>query len=349
MSSACHPVIRSGRVRRNVGVCREHFRMTLRVDGFPDALPGQFVHLCPASSTPPPYQALDGPDDEVPWRVDVEAPGGSDTGRNAALQSMLRRAFSIAGMRDIDGSCDIDRPRNSGSAQTQGVRREIDVIYRVVGAGTVWMSRLGEGEELSVLGPLGRPFPLVAAKPHAWLVAGGVGLPPMLWLAAALSERGRQVVALCGARSADLVPLTITSPPPSRDARAATFSSVEFSAARTPVVLATDDGSAGFAGHVGAALLAYHAAQPVAPEQLVIYTCGPEVMMRFVAKFALERGIECHVCMERSMACGMGTCQSCVLPVRDASDPAGWRYSLCCTEGPVYEADRLLWDVPSAR
>ncbi len=343
MSSARHPVILAGRVCRNVGICREHFRMTLRVDGFPDASPGQFVHLCPASSTPPPYQVLDGPDDEVPWRAEVDARGKSDTGRDAALQPMLRRAFSIAGLRDIDGS------RDPASARTQSLRREIEVIYRVVGAGTAWMSRLGEGDELSVLGPLGHPFPLAAARPHAWLVAGGVGLPPMLWLAAALSDRGRQVVALCGARSADLVPLTLTSPPPSRDARAATFSSVEFSAARTPVVLATDDGSAGFAGHVGAALLAYHAAQPVAPDQLVIYTCGPEVMMQFVAKFALERGIECHVCMERSMACGMGTCQSCVLPVRDASDPAGWRYSLCCTEGPVYEADRLLWDVPSVR
>ncbi|MCC7293412.1 MAG: dihydroorotate dehydrogenase electron transfer subunit [Phycisphaerales bacterium] len=343
MVPACHPVILVGSVHRNVGLCREHFRMTLRVKGFPDAAPGQFVHLVPTLEAPPHYHALDAPEDEVSWRLDADAGSRPWTGRDAVQQPMLRRAFSIAGMRDIHDAANLHAVPSSGH------EREIDVIYRVVGAGTALMSRLGEGEKVSVLGPLGHPFPRPIGKSHAWLVAGGVGLPPMLWLAQALNECGRQGVAFCGARSVDLVPLTLTSPPPSRDARAATFSSAEFNAAGTPVVLATDDGSAGFAGHVGAALLAYHAAHPVAADQLVIYTCGPEVMMRFVAQFALERGIECHVCMERSMACGMGTCQSCVLPVRDASDPAGWRYSLCCTEGPVYEAGQLLWDVPAAR
>lgn len=343
MVSGSHPVILAGRVCRNDGICREHFRMTLRVHGFPAALPGQFVHLCPTIAPPPAYHVLDVPEEESPWRADVDARGGSKTRRDLELQPLLRRAFSIAGMRNIDGSRARDRARNGGYIT------ELDVIYRVVGAGTAWMSRLGEGDELSVLGPLGQPFPTAAAKPQAWLVAGGVGLPPMLWLARALNDRGTQAVAFCGARSADLLPLKLTSPPPSRDARSASLSAEEFSAARTPVVLATDDGSAGFPGHVGSALLAYHAAQRVAPDQLVIYTCGPEVMMRFVARFALERGIECHVCMERSMACGMGTCQSCVLPVRDASDLAGWRYSLCCTEGPVYEAGQLLWDVPAGR
>ena len=105
----------------------------------------------------------------------------------------------------------------------------------------------------------------------------------------------------------------------------------------------------GFAGHVGEAFAEYHRANPVAPDDIVVYTCGPELMMRFVADFCERSGITCYVCMERSMACGMGTCQSCVVPVRDESDADGWRYELCCTDGPVFEAHHIVWDCGTSR
>ncbi|MFQ5473626.1 MAG: dihydroorotate dehydrogenase electron transfer subunit, partial [Dehalococcoidia bacterium] len=76
----------------------------------------------------------------------------------------------------------------------------------------------------------------------------------------------------------------------------------------------------------------------------VVYTCGPERMMQFVAGYCADRGIECYACMERSMACGMGTCQSCVVPVRNESDEQGWSYRLCCTEGPVFNAREIIWE-----
>ncbi|MCG3130667.1 MAG: Dihydroorotate dehydrogenase B (NAD(+)), electron transfer subunit [Phycisphaerae bacterium] len=359
----------------NVVVCREHFRLTLRVAAFSEARPGQFVHLCPAESSPPDYAVWDLQEDEVAWR------GGTDAWRERLGEPMLRRAFSIAGLRRVGGlegltpdprtlspdprplspapRTPIVAPRTLNADPRSPILdpHDLDVIYRVVGVGTRWMSTLAAGDRVSVLGPLGNAFPIRADKRHAWMIAGGVGLPPMLWLADALQRAGRGTVAFCGARSADLMALTLTGDQrwegasfrdgrgsaPATDARTAALSAAEFNASGTPVVLATDDGSLGFRGHVGAAMTAYHEANPVAPEELVIYTCGPEVMMRFVAEYALARGIECHVCMERSMACGMGTCQSCVLPVVEPSDAAGWRYSLCCTDGPVYEASRLLW------
>ena len=131
---------------------------------------------------------------------------------------------------------------------------------------------------------------------------------------------------------------------PSTDAARATYSCEEFTRLGVPVVISTDDGSLGLHGHLGQALTAYGAANPVASGDLVVYTCGPERMMQAVAGFCMERGIDCYPCMERSMACGTGLCQSCVVPVLDPSDREGWRYELCCTDGPVFEAARILWE-----
>jgi dihydroorotate dehydrogenase electron transfer subunit len=81
----------------------------------------------------------------------------------------------------------------------------------------------------------------------------------------------------------------------------------------------------------------------------VIYTCGPELMMKRVAEIALARGIACQVAVERAMACGMGTCQSCCIRVRKP-DPSAvplpgsdWCYRLTCTDGPIFQASQLLW------
>ena len=100
---------------------------------------------------------------------------------------------------------------------------DLDIIYRVVGRATRWMESLQLGDRLSVLGPLGNVFPISATKRSAWLVAGGVGLPPMLWLAEALRAAGKETIAFLGARTADLFPLVLDpSETPAADARRAT-------------------------------------------------------------------------------------------------------------------------------
>lgn len=309
-------VIQQAIVIGNRTVCREHLRITLRVVSLPRARPGQFVHLSPELRESSGYRVFEEgrPCDHDKWLSECSAP-------------LIRRAFSIAGL---------NRSRH-------GV--DVQVIYRVVGTATRWMQSLSEGDSLSMIGPLGNHFPVSSRKAHAWLVAGGVGLPPMLWLAPALRVAQRRVVAFCGVRSAELLPLTLdTATPIAEDARTAHPAAREFAECGVPVVLSSDDGSIGFRGHIGTALTAYHQANPIEVNDLIVYTCGPERMMRFVAGYCATHGIECYACMERSMACGTGTCQSCVVPVGDASQPDGWRYRLCCTDGPVFPAADVEWD-----
>jgi dihydroorotate dehydrogenase electron transfer subunit len=231
-------------------------------------------------------------------------------------QTILRRPFSLAGRR----------------YGVEGV--ELDIIHRVVGMATQWMSQLRPGGQVSVIGPLGNAFTLPPGAETALLVGGGVGIPPMLYLATKLAAR--KAVAFVGAVTKDLLPVTLAGSEVEEFARYGIAS-----------VVSTDDGSFGQRGFVTHALEKYLDA--VESQAAVIYTCGPELMMKRVAAIAAERRIECQVAVERAMACGMGTCQSCCIKVRkpDASAPplAGseWCYRLACTDGPVFRGAELLW------
>jgi len=310
--------LQQAEVVANEQICREHFRITLGLHTFGEAFPGQFVHISPTERLGAGYA-------EVDWSHGVV----SAEWHAQCADPFLRRAFSVAGLeRDCETGC-----------------TRVDLIYREVGRATAWMASRRTGDRISVLGPLGNRFPISPHKPVAWMVAGGVGLPPMLWLAETLQVAGKQSVAFCGAQSRDLMALSMACEAvPSVDGTKAHLCTEEFSQSGTPVVLSTDDGTLGFHGHVGKALTAFHASNPASPNDVVVYSCGPERMMRFVADFCAQRGIECHLCMERAMACGTGTCQSCVVPVRDDTDPDGWRYRLCCADGPVFHADDVVWD-----
>ncbi len=313
------PHLFDAEVLRNRQICDEHRLLVLSGVNMRDASPGQFLHLAPANIA------------EQRASTPVEEPSPSHStgvqGTSWAPVPLLRRAFSIAGMR---------LAANDWS--------EMDVIYRVVGTATRWMARLAPGELVSAIGPLGNSFPISPTKRHAWMVAGGVGLPPTLWLAERLHAAGKESVAFVGARRAALLPLAVEDPGGvARDGRSATLSATEFARWSTPVVISTDDGSLGRRGYIPDALKEYARANEVPDNDLVVYTCGPEPMMQAVAQFCLEHAIECYTCLERAMACGTGTCQSCAVAVRDATYDDGWRYALCCTEGPVFEAARVIW------
>jgi len=123
----------------------------------------------------------------------------------------------------------------------------------------------------------------------------------------------------------------------------------EFAQYGVDSVVATDDGSLGFTGYVTQALEHFLSESNISREDPVIYTCGPELMMKRVATIAAERGIECQVAVERAMACGMGTCQSCCIRVKkpDPSQPplagSDWCWRLACTDGPIFRGAELLW------
>ena len=238
----------------------------------------------------------------------------------------LRRAFSISGLRRAVGHV------------------EVDLLYRVVGSATRWMASIKSGERVSLIGPLGNGFPIAQSRSRAWLVAGGVGLPPMLWLSEVLHEHRIATTAFCGARTADLLPLSVPDvATASRDACSASLCAAEFSSHDAPAVLCTDDGSLGYRGAVVDAVRTFCDVRSPRPGELVVYACGPEGMLQAVAEWARERNILCYVCTERAMACGMGTCQSCVIPMVCDSDPQGWQYKLCCTDGPVFDSRTVAW------
>jgi len=315
-------------VAGNVPLCREHFRLVLRVDRFPPTRPGQFIQISCR-------------DLHLDYAREVERDFGDwKSGPEHGMElrgplALLRRPFSLAGRRDVSGAV------------------ELDIIHRVVGVGTDWMAHLKVGHEVFILGPLGNQFPMPAGGGQAILVGGGVGIPPMIYLAEVLGGalKGKKAVAFCGALSRDLLPLTIND-----GARAASDEIEpraiieEFSRHGIPSIVTTDDGSFGFRGFVTQALERYlDSALSTQHSALTIYTCGPEPMMKRVAEIAAARGIECQIAVERAMACGMGTCQSCCIRVKkpDASKPPlverDWCYRLACTDGPVFRGADLLW------
>ena len=118
-----------------------------------------------------------------------------------------------------------------------------------------------------------------------------------------------------------------------------------------PAIITTDDGSFGLKGRITAGL--EHYLKSIAPDdakRAVVFTCGPEPMMHAVAKLAKAHSIDCQVCLEQAMACGMATCQSCIVKIEDAKKPHGttehgrpWRYKLACTDGPVFSSEVVVW------
>ncbi len=310
-------------VEINRPLCREHFLLRLRVQGyFPPTAPGQFIQLgCRPTADALNDEALHGAEFEwhpgsVPpiHQVDVCQP-----------LAMLRKPFSLAGRGDEDKGT------------------WLEIVHRVVGVGTQWLANLHHGERVDLIGPLGNRFNLSSGKSIGLLVGGGVGLPPMFYLAEALHQAGWQATGFVGAMSRDLLAVDWTDQPAPQVAQFAKYG--------YPSVITTNDGSLGMKGLITTGLETVLSQQSKAQAaQTIIYTCGPHGMMHAVAKLAHQHGIECQVCLEQAMACGMGTCQSCIVKIEDTVKPQAtteqgrpWRYRLACTDGPVFMAQQVIW------
>lgn len=192
----------------------------------------------------------------------------------------------------------------------------IEILYQVLGAGTRELSMKEPGDRtMDAVGPLGHGWEVPDGVAHALIVAGGLGAAPMGMLVEELARRGVAVVVALGAPTA---------------ARLVARETIGAHARR--LELATDDGTAGFCGlvtEVSEALLATERFD-------VVYACGPEAMQRRVAEQARSHGAPCFVSLERSMACGIGVCLSCVVDTVDGLKRA-------CVEGPVFSAEEVLW------
>lgn len=325
-------------VELNQLVCREHFRLRLRVSKsgsnvvFPPTRPGQFIQL--GCRPPGSEQSPDLTGGEVEWSA--ERPPRPSQPELCGPSALLRRPFSFAGRGDDE--------RGSW----------VEVVHRVVGVGTSWLAALKPGDPVDFIGPLGNSFVLPEDKTNGLLVGGGVGLPPMFYLAEKLQAEGWSATAFVGALSRDLLAVSFREGSELCDpAGSPTLSAYEFSRVGYRTVVTTDDGSLGLKGRITLGL--ERTLSRLSPAELratVIFVCGPEPMMHAVAQLAAKVGVDCQVCLEQAMACGMSTCQSCVVKIEDPLRPQAftpppenrpWRYKLACTDGPVFDSRKVVW------
>jgi dihydroorotate dehydrogenase electron transfer subunit len=214
-------------------------------------------------------------------------------------------------------------PRPFSIHRLQGNR--VDLLIRAVGEGTRQVCDLRPGEVLEIKGPLGRGFKLDSKKDPI-LVAGGIGVAPLLFLADRLVKMKR---------SKTLAPPRLLI---GAGSKKELFGLREFNKAGLRVQAITEDGSFGRKGLV-TDLLAGMSDKGL--DQVMIYTCGPQGMLRAVASWAAARNIPCQVSLEARMACGMGACLGCSLA---RPDDSGQGYAKVCQDGPVFEAQEVAWD-----
>ncbi len=297
---------------------------------------------------------------EAPDLASVARPGQfvhvltSPNAEGWIFDPLLRRAFSIM------------------SVQSEAVK----LLFRVGGRGTQALAKAREGDEIDIIGPLGRPFdtsPLLTpveelstdapvemfhvkqSARFAIMVGGGVGVPPLVYLSQTLAATGVNVHSIIGARSASEV-----------------IGWHELSAVCQQVLITTDDGSRGHSGRVTDLLgplieeLSSEEAGPIA--RPIVYACGPLPMLRAVAQVCQQAQVRCQVSLEENMPCGIGVCNGCVVRTRqpfandvildDGLDTTGanvnrivgdeWSpyraYRRVCVEGPACWADEIDWE-----
>lgn len=215
----------------------------------------------------------------------------------------------------------------------------IEILYKVVGEGTRWLANRCEGELLDVLGPVGRPFLLHRSRPVRLLIGGGVGIPPILFLAQRLHENAEAPAPTVLMGSEIPFPFRLGV---SRHKLAGISDDVDAALSlledrAIPCRLASRQGWPGcYPGHVTELAQPWLGAQdPEALNQIELFACGPRPMLEAVAGLAHGFGVDCQVAVEEFMACGVGGCAGCIVPVQT---PEGVRMKRACVDGPVFEA-----------
>ena len=187
------------------------------------------------------------------------------------------------------------------------------IVYRTVGDGTKELSDYKEGEMVKILGPLGNGFTQKDKK--AILIGGGIGIPPMLEL---MKQLDCDKTAVLGYRDSDM------------------FLKDEFEAV-CDVKVATEDGSQGAKGTVIAAIEKYGV------EGKVIYACGPMPMLKALAVYAEEHGMEAQISLEERMACGIGACLGCICKTKEKDHHTNVNNTRICKDGPVFDAKEVVF------
>jgi len=207
----------------------------------------------------------------------------------------------------------------------------VDILYKVVGTGTAAMASWQPEQHASCIGPLGNGFTIVPPPAPVYLVAGGIGIAPLLFLHETLvqcSSDRNFTVFMGGKTTADVALLE------------------DFSLrGQQQVQYATEDGSRGFQGLV-TDLFSDHLRESRKQQSrsACIYGCGPAPMLRVLSAIAQRQAMECQVSLESSMACGIGACLGCAVKIRPTADSTV-SYKRVCADGPVFDSRELDWDV----
>ena len=216
------------------------------------------------------------------------------------------KAGQFISMYTNDGSKLLPRPISICEIDREGGK--LRVVYRVTGekTGTEQFSKMKAGDTIPVIGPLGNGFPLI--EKNAFLIGGGIGVPPILELAKSLNCENQIIVGY-------------------RDAQ--TFLKEELEANGT-LYISTEDGSVGTKGNVMDAIREHSL------EADIIYACGPTPMLRALKSYAEENGIECYLSLEERMACGIGACLACVCKSKEKDHHSNVNNKRICKDGPVF-------------
>lgn len=214
---------------------------------------------------------------------------------------ILRRAFAISRVSD----------RGDGT---------MELIVAPHGAGSRWLCAQNENAPLDIVAPLGRPFGIPTTPVQTLLIGGGYGSAPLFGLAEVLKSRGCRVDMILGASTASKI-----------------YAPLEGKRSVNSLKIYTEDGSTGITGKVTDPL-----AQLISDGQVdVIYSCGPMGMLSAISSISQKSDVVHQCAVEESMACGIGVCMTCVLPVR--SDDGTIAMLRSCIDGPVMDGSRVQW------
>ena len=218
---------------------------------------------------------------------------------------VLRRAFAIS--RITHGNA-------SGGA--------MELIVAPHGSGSRWLCEQSEGSEIDIVAPLGKAFGIPTQPVNALLVGGGYGSAPLFGLAEVLKARGCRVDMLLGASTGSKI-----------------YAPLEGKRSASTLKIYTEDGSMGESGRVTAPIRNLLAQGSVD----VIYSCGPMSMLRAISELTEGTDVVHQCAVEESMACGIGICMTCVLPVKN--DDGSISMLRSCIDGPVMDGSSVAWDV----
>jgi dihydroorotate dehydrogenase electron transfer subunit len=218
---------------------------------------------------------------------------------------VLRRAFAIS--------------RTSENAQYGGT---VELIVAPHGSGSQWLCAQLEGAEVNVITPLGRSFGVPTEPANALLIGGGYGSAPLFGLADLLKSRGCKVDMVLGASNGNKI-----------------YAPMEGKRSVNSLKIFTEDGSMGELGRVTSQLSEIIQERNIE----IIYSCGPMAMLKAITEIAIEHNIIHQASVEESMACGIGICMTCVLPVKDETGSISMKRS--CIDGPVMDGAAVCWDL----